>query len=81
MVPARPDLRGIDHIFTFAAMPGPITCFEGVQLLPRRPLFCKSLRATNRGASAAINERAYWEMDFPDSGDEDPGDDPETSGG
>ena len=34
MVPARPDLRGIDHIFTFSAMPGPVTCFEGVQLLP-----------------------------------------------
>ena len=34
MVPARPDLRGIDHIFTFSALPGPITCFEGVQLLP-----------------------------------------------
>jgi asparagine synthase (glutamine-hydrolysing) len=31
MVPAKPDLRGIDHIFTFAAMPWPITCFEGVQ--------------------------------------------------
>ena len=34
MVPARPDLRGIDHIFTFSALPGPITCFEGVNLLP-----------------------------------------------
>ena len=34
LVPARPDLRGIDHIFTFAALPGPMTCFEGVQLLP-----------------------------------------------
>ena len=29
MVPARPDLRGIDHIFTFSALPGPMTCFEG----------------------------------------------------
>ena len=34
MVPARPDLRGIDHIFTFSALPAPVTCFEGVQLLP-----------------------------------------------
>src|SRR5687768_1971568 len=32
MVPARPDLRGIDHVFNFAALPGPITCFEGVNL-------------------------------------------------
>ncbi len=38
MVPARPDRRGIDHIFTFSAMPGPITCFEGVQLAAARPL-------------------------------------------
>ena len=34
MVTAKPDLRGIDHMFTFAAMPGPVTCFEGVRLLP-----------------------------------------------
>ena len=33
MVPAKPDRRGIDHIFTFTALPGTITCFEGVQLL------------------------------------------------
>src|SRR5678816_4750084 len=33
MAPARPDRRGIDHIFTFAALPEPVTCFEGVQLL------------------------------------------------
>src|SRR5437899_4330851 len=35
MVPARPDRRGIDHVFTFSAVPGPRTCFEGVQLLTR----------------------------------------------
>ena len=34
MVEARPDLRGINHLFTFFALPGPVTCFEGVQLLP-----------------------------------------------
>src|SRR5215213_903353 len=34
MVPIRPDLRGLDLIFTFSALPGPVTCFEGVQLLP-----------------------------------------------
>ena len=37
MVPARPDRRGIDHIFTFSALPGPITCFEGVQFLRAGP--------------------------------------------
>jgi asparagine synthase (glutamine-hydrolysing) len=37
MVPVRPDLRGINHLFTFFAMPGPVTCFEGISsLLPGR---------------------------------------------
>ncbi len=33
MVPARADLRGINHLFTFFAMPGPVTCFEGISSL------------------------------------------------
>ncbi len=75
LVPARPDLRGIDHIFTFAALPGPITCFEGVQLLPPGH-YLRIVPGNNRGAAPAISEHAYWEMDFPDRGDEDPGRDP-----
>lgn len=74
MVQARPDLRGIDHVFTFSALPGPVTCFEGVQLLPPGHY----LRITPGGdrSEPAIQELAYWEMDFPDRGDEDPGRDP-----
>ena len=34
MVQARPDPRGINTIFTFFSMPGPVTCFEGVRALP-----------------------------------------------
>ena len=34
MVERRPDLRGINHLFTFFALPGPVTCFEGIQALP-----------------------------------------------
>ena len=48
MVPARPDRRGIDHIFTFAAMPGPITCFEGVQIAARRALSGNHARQRRR---------------------------------
>src|SRR4051812_29849470 len=33
LVPARPDPRGLNHVFTFFALPGPVTCFEGVQAL------------------------------------------------
>ncbi len=29
MVPVRPDRRGIDHVFTFSAVPGPRTCRRG----------------------------------------------------
>ncbi|MBV8073311.1 MAG: asparagine synthase (glutamine-hydrolyzing), partial [Acidobacteriaceae bacterium] len=75
MVPVEPDLRGLDHIFTFSALPGPITCFKGVQLLP--PAHYLQINIGNdRGAKSAIIERAFWEMDFPDRGDEDPGGDP-----
>ena len=75
LVPARPDLRGIDHIFTFAALPGPTTCFEGVQLLPPAHYLRVVPGNPNRGAVPTISEHAYWEMDFPDRGDEDRGGD------
>lgn len=74
MVPARPDRRGIDHIFSFSALPGPITCFEGVQLL--RAGHFLDISGGRNGRSAEINERAYWVMDFPDMGDEERGQDP-----
>lgn len=74
MVTARPDRRGIDHMFTFSAMPGPITCFEGIQLLPPGH-FLRITPGNERGDSPEIVERAYWTMDFPDLGDEERGDD------
>jgi len=77
MVPARPDLRGLDHIFTFAAMPGPVTCFEGVQLLPPGH-FLRIGPGSGHGEKAEITERAYWVMDFPDRGDEEDASDPRT---
>ncbi len=75
MMTAKPDLRGIDHIFTFAAMPGPVTCFEGVQLLPAGH-YLQISPGDERGAAPEISEHTYWQMDFPDQGDEDPGVDP-----
>ena len=75
MVTAKADLRGIDHVFTFAAMPGPVTCFEGVQLLSPGH-YLQITPATGGGAAPVISERAYWVMDFPDQGDEDPGGEP-----
>jgi asparagine synthase (glutamine-hydrolysing) len=111
LVPARPDPRGINHVFTFFAMPGPVTCFAGVNcLLPGR--YLRILPSTRRGRGAGgegvsvsaavsnnaeagglhdafaqrrpltpspsppvgrgeqIQERVYWEIDFPDAGQE-----------
>jgi asparagine synthase (glutamine-hydrolysing) len=75
MVTAKPDLRGIDHMFTFAAMPGPVTCFEGVQLLPAGH-YLEITPGNGNGQEPVITERAFWEMDFPNQGDEDPAGDP-----
>ena len=33
-VQAKADLQGLNHLFTFFAFPGPVTCFQGVQMLP-----------------------------------------------
>src|ERR1051326_6583403 len=68
MVPARPDRQGLDHVFTFSAVPGPRTCFEGVRLLPAG--HCLRIVPGNNGANPVIVERAYWEMDFPAAGEE-----------
>lgn len=76
MVTAQPDLRGLDHIFTFSALPGPITCFEGIQLL-RPGHYLQVSPGDASGATPVVQARPYWEMDFPDAGqEEDPDGDP-----
>src|SRR6185369_3071432 len=52
---------------------GPITCFEGVQLL-RAGHFLEITPGTERGQICEIADRTYWEMDFPDRGEEEQGD-------
>jgi asparagine synthase (glutamine-hydrolysing) len=72
LIAARPDLNGINQVFTFFALPGPMTCFQGVRtLLPGRYLKVQ-LDPTSEGA-ARVEERTYWDIDFPDRGSEDPG--------
>lgn len=73
LVPARPDVRGINHVFTFFALPGPVTCFDGVSaLLPGHFL---DIRSASDG-SRTVRDRTYWEIDFPDRGQEERGQDP-----
>jgi asparagine synthase (glutamine-hydrolysing) len=76
MVPARPDPRGINQAFSFfpAALPGPATCFQGVQMLV--PGHYLDIRPGTASSSPPILERTYWEIDFPDQGEEEVGHDP-----
>ena len=70
LIPAEPDYRGIDHIFTFFAQPTRRTCFHGIEsLLPGTML---RARLTPHGVN--VQEIRYWDLSFPDRGDEyDPG--------
>ena len=71
LVTAKPDLRGLNHIFTFFAMPGPTTVFEGIQvLLPGRYLHLKLGRTR---VEDAVKQHIYWEVNYPDEGQEDYG--------
>lgn len=63
-VRAEPDLVGVNQVFTFFAVPGPHTCFKGIQLLP--PGHCLTVDLP----TGTITTRAYWELDFPDAGHE-----------
>lgn len=67
MVTPKADLRGINHIFSFSALPGPVTCFEGVQLLLPGHYLEVNMEG---GGTLPVSERAYWRLDFPDAGDE-----------
>ena len=76
MVTPKADLQGLDQIFTFAAMPGPVTCFEGIQMLLPGHYF--QITPANEGtAEPVIIDRPYWVMDFPDQGEENPENDPD----
>jgi asparagine synthase (glutamine-hydrolysing) len=71
LVLAKPDPRGINHAFTFFALPGPVTCFAGIQtLLPGHYLTIQ----LGECSEPRIRDRIYWQIDFPDQGQEEPGD-------
>src|SRR5687768_500290 len=71
LVPVTPDVRGIDQVFHFFAVPGPATCFRGIQLL--QPGHYLRIALGGDGAGVAMPPRAYWTMDFPDRGQEERG--------
>ncbi len=68
MVEPRVDPRGINHVFTFFSVPGPVTCFEGIEYL--QPGHYLKVQLGSPGEPARVSEHTYWEIDFPDRGDE-----------
>ncbi len=71
LVEARPEPRGISHLFTFFSLPGPFTCFAGVQSLS--PGHYLRIQLGDSGRPAQVSEHTYWTLDFPDWGHEDKG--------
>jgi len=73
-VPPAVDVKGLDHLFTFYAIGFRRTLFDGVQsILPGHYL---RIAFRQDGVAAAIEERRYWDLDFPDWGDEQDAADP-----
>ena len=73
-IPIAADPRGLDHMFTFFAMPARRTMFAGIEsLLPGHYL---KIEFRSDGKPAEIIERQYWDLDFPNAGDEDNPSDP-----
>ncbi len=62
LVAARADAKGIDHLFTFFCAGTSRTFFEGVKLLPPGHF----LQVQN----GRIALKQYWDLDFPDAGQE-----------
>ena len=70
-VTLQADPAGLSQILSFFAMPGPATVFQGVQsLLPGRFLHLRPGRAS---VANQTQQRIYWEVNYPDKGDEDYG--------
>ena len=62
MVRAKPDVRGIDHLFTFFCAGTTRTFFEGIHSLP--PGHFLKVR------DGRVTKHKYWDLDFPDAGQE-----------
>ncbi|MGE3818574.1 MAG: asparagine synthase (glutamine-hydrolyzing), partial [Isosphaeraceae bacterium] len=62
LIAARPDVRGIDHLFNFFCAGTSRTFFEGIRSIP--PGHFLKVR------DGRIEEVRYWDLDFPDAGEE-----------
>lgn len=64
LVDPKVELQGVNQVFSFFAVPGPMTCFEGVKLLLPGHYLKLDLNA------GTVQDRTYWEIDFADQGTE-----------
>ncbi len=71
LVEAKADLRGIDQAFNFFSVPGPATCFAGVTSF--QPGQYMRIQLPGGGGPARMERKYYWQIDFPDQGQEDDG--------
>ena len=62
LVDPRPDSKGLDYFFNFFAAGASRTVFEGVTMIP--PGHYLKVR------DGRVSLKQYWDLDFPDSGDE-----------
>src|SRR5437763_8296047 len=62
LVAARPDPKGIDHLFNFFCAGTTRTFFEGVKSIP--PGHYLKVRG------GRVELKQYWDLDFPDAGSE-----------
>jgi asparagine synthase (glutamine-hydrolysing) len=71
LVERKADYQGLNHIFSFFAMPGPTTVFAGVKcLIPGRYL---SFKIGHTTPEQATTQKIYWQITYPDRGHEDYG--------
>ena len=68
MVEARPDVAGIDHLFSFFCAGTTRTYFEGIKSIPPGHYL--------KVKDGQISLHKYWDLDFPDAGQERRLDDP-----
>jgi asparagine synthase (glutamine-hydrolysing) len=68
LIAASPDIQGVDHLFSFFCAGTTRTFFNGVKSIP--PGHHLKIR------DGRIELKKYWDLDFPDAGDERRLDDP-----
>jgi len=64
---------GLNHLFTFFAMPGPATVFQGVTALT--PGQYLNVRPGYGSPETLVKPKTYWHPSYPDQGKEDYGQD------